>query len=294
MSIIVKEFFEPQTNTFAYVVSDTATKKAVIIDPVWLYNQASSATRMDFAEQMLAYSRAQELEIEWIIETHAHADHLTAAAWLKQQTGAKIGIGTGVTQVQKTFKTLYNLETEFITDGSQFDRLFADNESFMLGETKVTALHTPGHTNDSMTYVFGNCAFVGDTLFMPDYGTARCDFPGGDAGKLYDSIQRIYALADDTQLYMCHDYPPAGHGPEFLTTVAESKTHNKHINKEVSRDQFIAMRNARDAKLGMPKLIWPAIQINIRAGNEPPADCNGAVYLKTPLNLDIAKLLNIK
>jgi len=290
MPITVKEFFDPQTNTFAYVLSDDATSKAALIDPVWIYNPASSSTRMDFAQQMLDYAHTQGLEIEWILETHAHADHLTAAAWLKQQTGAKTGIGAGVSQVQETFKILYNLETGFATDGSQFDHLFSDNETFMLGKTEVTAMHTPGHTNDSMTYLCGNCAFVGDTLFMPDYGTARCDFPGGNSGKLYDSIQRIHALPEDTLLYMCHDYPPAGRGPEFVTTVAESRNNNKHIHKGISRDEFIAMRDARDAKLGMPKLIWPSIQINIRAGQEPPADSNGAVYLKTPFNLDTGTL----
>ncbi len=292
MPVTVKEFFEPQTNTFAYVVHDAATGKAALIDPVWIYNHASSSTRMDFAEQMLEYARALNLDIEWILETHAHADHLTAAAWLKQQTGAKVGIGAGVVQVQQAFKTLYNLEPEFTPDGSQFDHLFGDNESFMLGETTVTALHTPGHTNDSMVYLFDDCAFVGDTLFMPDYGTARCDFPGGDAGTLYDSIQRIHALADDIKLYMCHDYPPAGRGPEFMTTVAQSKANNKHIRAGVSRDEFIAMRNSRDAKLGMPKLIWPSIQVNIRAGQEPPAEANGVTYLKTPFNLNPAELLD--
>jgi len=291
MSVTVKEFFEPQTNTFAYVVSDDASCKAAIIDPVWIYNHAGSATRQDFAELLLEYTRGQGLDVEWIIETHAHADHLTAAAWLKQQTGAKVGIGAGVTEVQKTFKTLYDLETGFAVDGSQFDHLFADNETFMLGETEAIALHTPGHTNDSMTYIFADCAFIGDTLFMPDYGSARCDFPGGSASKLFDSIQRIHTLPENTKLYMCHDYPPQGRGPEFVTTVAISRETNKHAHTGISREAFISMREQRDAQLGMPKLIWPSLQINIRAGETPAAEANGAVYLKTPLNLDIAGLL---
>lgn len=291
MSITVKEFFEPQTNTFAYVVSDDASRKAAIIDPVWIYNQAASATRQDFAELLLEYTRKHKLNVEWIIDTHAHADHLTAAAWLKQQTGAKIGIGAGVIEVQKTFKTLYDLEADFAVDGSQFDHLFADNETFMLGETEAIALHTPGHTNDSMTYVFAGCAFIGDTLFMPDYGTARCDFPGGSASKLFDSIQRIHALPQDTKLYMCHDYPPQGRGPEFVTTVAISRETNKHAHAGIHREAFISMREQRDAQLGMPKLIWPSLQINIRAGETPPTDANGTVYLKMPFDLDITGLL---
>ncbi len=291
MSVTVKEFFEPQTNTFAYVVSDDASAKAVIIDPVWLYSHACGNTRQDFADQLLEYSRAKGLLIEWIIDTHAHADHLTAAAWLRQQTGAKIGIGKGVTEVQKTFKTLYDLEPGFAVDGSQFDHLFSDKETFMLGETEVTALHTPGHTNDSMTYVFAGNAFIGDTLFMPDYGSARCDFPGGSAGTLFDSIQRIHALPPETKLYMCHDYPPQSRGPEFVTTVAISRVTNKHAHAGISRDAFIAMREKRDAQLGMPKLIWPSLQVNIRAGEAPAAAANGATYLKIPFNLDIAGLL---
>ncbi|MCF6263291.1 MAG: MBL fold metallo-hydrolase [Xanthomonadales bacterium] len=291
MSVTVKEFFEPQTNTFAYVVSDDASGKAAIIDPVWLYSHACGNTRQDFAKQLLEYSRAKELDIEWIIETHAHADHLTAAAWLRQETGAKIGIGKGVTEVQKTFKILYDLEPDFAVDGSQFDHLFSDNETFMLGETEVTALHTPGHTNDSMTYVFAGNAFIGDTLFMPDYGSARCDFPGGSAGTLFDSIQRIHALPQETKLYMCHDYPPQGRGPECVTTVAISRETNKHTRTGISREDFITMREKRDAQLGMPKLIWPSLQVNIRAGEPPAAAANGATYLKAPFNLDIAGLL---
>ena len=291
MSVTVKEFFEPQTNTFAYVVSDDASNIAAIIDPVWIYNHAGSATRQDFAELILEYTRTMGLTVEWILETHVHADHLTAAAWLKQKTGARVAVGQGVTSVQQTFKTLYGLEAEFAIDGSQFDHLLSDQETFILGETKVTALHTPGHTDDSMTYVFADCAFIGDTLFMPDYGTARCDFPGGSADKLYDSIQRIHALPENTKLYMCHDYPPQGRAPEFVTTVANSKENNIHIHKGISRADFVALREKRDSQLGMPKLIWPAIQINIRAGIAPAADSNGATYLKIPFDLDITKML---
>jgi len=291
MSITVKHFFEPQTNTLAYVVSDNSTGKAAIIDPVWIYNHAASATRQEFAEQLLDYASSKGLSIEWVIETHAHADHLSSSAYIKKKTGAKIGIGKGITAVQSTFKTLYDLPSDFPVDGSQFDHLFADNETFMLGQTEVKVMHTPGHTNDSMTYDFSGHAFIGDTLFMPDYGSARCDFPGGDASRLFDSIQRIHALPADTKLYMCHDYPPQDRGVEYVTTVAYSRKHNKHAHAGVSREEFIAMRERRDSQLGLPKLIWPSLQINIRAGQAPAAENNGAVYLKTPINLDIAGLL---
>ncbi len=280
----VRGFFDEATNTVTYVVSDPATQRAAVIDPVLDYNAAASRTSTESADAVVAYVRAQKLEVDWVLETHVHADHLTAAPYLRNKLGGRIGIGKHVTEVQSTFKGVFNLD-DLDTDGAQFDHLFADGETFSVGNIEGRVIYTPGHTPACITYVIGDAAFVGDTLFMPDYGTARCDFPGGSAAELYDSIQKIFELPDDTRLYMCHDYKAPGRD-EFAwqTTVAEQRKQNVHVNETVSRDDFVNMRNERDARLGMPKLILPSIQINVRAGGFPEPEDNHVSYLKIPLN----------
>jgi len=281
----VKAFFDEATNTVSYVVSDPATKQAAIVDSVLDYDPKSGRTSKASADAVIAFVRAQGLTVQWILETHVHADHLSAAPYLKEQVGGTLAIGSNIRTVQDVFGKVFNAGTEFQRDGSQFDRLFEDGESFQLGSIEARAIHTPGHTPACMTYVVGDAGFVGDTLFMPDYGTARCDFPGGDARALYRSIQTIYALPDETRLFMCHDYLPEGREEyQWETSVAAQKAHNIHVHEGVSEDEFVAMRNARDATLAMPVLILPSVQVNMRAGHFPPADDNGLTYLKIPVD----------
>ena len=282
----VEAFFDPATFTWSYVVSDPATKHCAIIDSVLDYDAAAGRTRTASADKLIDYVRAENLTVDWLLETHVHADHLSAAPYLRQALGGKLGIGALITRVQDTFGKLFNAGSEFATDGRQFDRLFGEGDRFAIGSLEARVLHTPGHTPACVTYVVGDAAFIGDTLFMPDYGTARCDFPGGDARALYRSIQQLFALPDETRLYLCHDYLPAGRSDYVcMTTVAEQKANNLHIHAGVDEDSFVAMRRARDATLKMPALILPSVQVNMRAGELPPAESNGVRYLKVPLNV---------
>lgn len=281
----VQAFFDPATYSYSYVVTDPATKRCAIVDPVLDYDPASGRTSRASADRLIAYVREQGLTVDWLLETHVHADHLSAAPYLQQALGGRIAIGDRITTVQRTFAELFNAEPEFRTDGSQFDHLFRDGERFKVGSIEARAVHTPGHTPACMTYVIGDAAFVGDTLFMPDYGTARCDFPGGDARTLYRSIQKLFTLPDQTRLFMCHDYKAPGREEfRYETTVAEQRAHNVHVRDGIGEDEFVAMRNARDATLGMPSLMLPAVQVNMRGGRLPPAEANGRRYLKIPLD----------
>lgn len=278
-------FFDTATNTVSYVVSDPATRKCAVIDPVLDYDPASGRTGTASVNRVVEYITANELEPVTIFETHVHADHLTGAPAMATQYGVPVGIGNRITAVQGVFTELFNTP-EVATDGSQFGTLLADGDEFAIGELRGRVIHTPGHTPACNTYVIGNAAFVGDTLFMPDYGTARCDFPGGDAGTLFDSIQKIFALPDDTRLFMCHDYKAPGRDEyAWETTVAKQKANNVHIKLGTSRDEFVRFRNERDATLSMPKLIIPSIQVNMRAGEFPEAEANGTSYLKVPVDL---------
>jgi glyoxylase-like metal-dependent hydrolase (beta-lactamase superfamily II) len=277
-------FFDPNTWTVSYVLWCRATRRAAIIDPVLDFDFKSGHTGTASADQVLAYVRDHALHVDWILETHAHADHLSGARYLQERTGGRIAIGENIRQVQATFKKLYNLERNFLPDGSQFDHLFKDGETFRIGEAEVTALLVPGHTPADMAYAVDGAVFVGDTLFMPDVGSARADFPGGDARQLYRSMRRLLSLPPETTMYVCHDYPPAARGPAWQTTVAEQRASNIHVRDGIGEDEFVAMRQARDATLDVPTLILPSIQVNVRAGQLPPADENGVAYLRIPLN----------
>ncbi len=281
----IEHFFDPATFTYSYVVSDPATGRCALIDPVLDYDPAAGRISYASADRLIDWVQTQQLEVEWILETHVHADHLSAASYLRQRLGGRIAIGDRIRVVQETFGQLFNAGPDFATDGSQFDHLLADNETFRVGSLEARALHTPGHTPACMTYLIGDAAFVGDTLFMPDYGTARCDFPGGDARTLYRSIQRLFALPDDTRLFMCHDYKAPGRDTFcHETTVGAERRENVHVRAGISEDDFVRMRAERDATLGMPTLILPSVQVNMRAGALPPAEDNGVQYLKIPLN----------
>jgi glyoxylase-like metal-dependent hydrolase (beta-lactamase superfamily II) len=283
--IQVEGFFDPRTATLSYLVWDRQTLGAAIIDPVLDFDFKSGDTATDSADRLLARLRALKLEVDWILETHAHADHLSGARHLKEQLGrGRIAIGENIRRVQATFKAIYNLERGFLPDGSQFDHLFRDGERFMIGGIEATALLVPGHTPADMAYLVDGTVFVGDTLFMPDVGTARADFPGGSARELYASTRRLLALAPETVMYVCHDYPPPGRGPAWQTTVAEQRAKNIHVRDGVSEAEFVALREKRDATLEMPTLILPSIQVNVRAGDLPPAEDNGIRYLRIPLN----------
>lgn len=281
----VKGFFDEETFTISYVVWDPKTSKAAVIDSLLDFDQASGRTSTQSADKLIAFVREKGLEVEWIIDTHVHADHLTAAPYIKSQLGGRTGIGDQISTVQRVFKAIFNEGQSFHTDGSQFDHLFADGETYSIGTISAKAIHTPGHTPACMSHVIGDSVFVGDTLFMPDFGTARCDFPGGDAGTLFDSIQKLFALPDDTRMFLCHDYKAPGRD-EFVweTTVGEEKRSNIHVKTGTTREEFIAMRTARDATLAMPKLILPSVQINMRAGNLPEPEDNGQRYMKLPIN----------
>jgi len=277
-------FFDPVTGTVSYVIWDHATKHAAIIDPVLGYDFKSGHTSTACADRLLAYVRAQALQVDWILETHAHADHLSGARHVQSQAGGRIAIGEHIRTVQATFRTLYNLERDFLPDGSQFDHLFKDGESFRIGDAEAVALLVPGHTPADMAYLVDGAVFVGDTLFMPDLGSARADFPGGDARQLYRSMHRLLALPPETTIYVCHDYPPATREPRWQSSVAEQRAHNIHVRDGIGEEEFVRMRTARDATLDVPTLILPSMQVNVRAGRFPPPDDNGVAYLRIPLN----------
>lgn len=282
----VESFFDADTETFSHIVYQQVGGACAIIDPVLDYQAASGHTRTDSADRLMAFVQAHDLQVEWILETHAHADHLSAAPYLRERLGGKIAIGSHIRSVQQIFKPIFDLEPEFATDGSQFDHLFEDGETFRIGELTAEAWHVPGHTPADLAYRIGDAVFVGDTLFMPDVGTARCDFPGGSAHQLYRSIQRLLALPGQTRLYLCHDYPPAGREQhQGVCTVDDQREHNIHVKVGISEEAFVQMRHNRDARLDMPRLILPSVQVNIRAGQLPPAQANGVQYLKIPLNL---------
>lgn len=286
MSARVNAFFDEPTNTVTYLVSDPDSGATAVVDSVLDYDHASGRTSTESADKLLAFVQRESLDVIWILETHAHADHLSAAQYLKSKTSGKYGIGRHITEVQSAFKGIFNLGDSLITDGSQFDHLFDDGDEFPLGNLNIRVMHTPGHTPACITYVVGDAAFVGDTLFMPDYGTARVDFPGGDAATLYRSIQLIFGLPDNTRLFMCHDYKAVGRD-EFAwqSSVAEQRANNVHLRAGVTEQEFVDFRNKRDATLSMPRLILPSLQVNIRAGHLPEPESNGIAYLKIPLDV---------
>ncbi len=292
LALQVEGFFDPATWTVSYIVLDTGTRQCALIDSVLDYDPKSGRTAHASADRLIARVQALGASVQWILETHVHADHLSAAPYLQQALGGQTGIGQHITTVQQVFGTLFNAGPDFARDGRQFDHLFADGETFHIGALRARALHTPGHTPACMTYtvdepvpgVAPTVAFVGDTLFMPDYGTARCDFPGGDARTLFRSINKVLSLPPDTQLYMCHDYQPGGRDVQFISTVADERALNVHVRNGISEDAFVAMRHARDATLDMPTLILPSVQVNMRAGQLPAPEDNGTRYIKIPLN----------
>ena len=279
----VKGFFDPQTNTISYVVKDPNSKACAVVDSVMDIDYAAGRITFEHADEIIDYVKQNDLQVEWLIETHVHADHLSAAPYIQEKLGGKIGIGDKITVVQETFGKVFNEGTEFQRDGSQFDRLFSDGDSYEIGTMSAFVIHTPGHTPACMTHVIGDAAFVGDTLFMPDGGSARADFPGGDAGTLYDSIQKLLALPDDMRLFMCHDYAPGGREIKWETTVGEEKAHNIHVGGGKTKEEFVKFRTERDAQLAMPRLIIPSLQVNMRAG-EVPTDEHGDKMLKVPVN----------
>lgn len=281
----VTAFFDDDTFTVSYIVADPTTGHCALVDSVLDYDPAAGRTHTTSADRMIAEVRSRDLTVDWILETHVHADHLSAAPYLQEHLGGQLGIGFNITVVQDTFGNLFNAGTGFARDGSQFDRLFQDDDTFQVGSIPARALHTPGHTPACMAYVIGDAVFVGDTIFMPDFGTARCDFPGGDARTLFRSIQRLFALPDETRMFLCHDYKAPGRDDyAWETTVGDQKARNIHVKVGTTEEDFARMRAERDATLGMPRLILPAVQVNMRAGQLPPAEGNGIRYLKIPLN----------
>ncbi len=279
----VQAFFDEATNTISYIVKDPASNACAIVDSVMDIDYAAGRITYDHADELIRQIETQGLNLDWIIETHVHADHLSAAPYIQEKLGGKIGIGAQIMVVQETFGKVFNEGTEFQRDGSQFDRLFEDGDTYMIGEMQAFAIYTPGHTPACMVHVMGDAAFVGDTLFMPDYGTARCDFPGGDADTLFTSIETLLRLPDETRVFLCHDYAPNGRSPAWETTIRKQKLENIHIAGK-SREEVIALRTERDKKLSMPALILPSIQLNLRAGELPPPEKNGTAYLRIPLN----------
>ena len=284
----IEAFFDPDTWTLSYLVLDRASRHCALIDSVLGYDPKSGRTCTSSADRLIERVQTLGATVQWILETHVHADHLSAAPYLKARLGGRTAIGSHITTVQKVFGTLFNTGPEFTHDGRQFDRLLQDGDTFAIGEVQARAMHTPGHTPACMTYVVSDgkdtAAFVGDTLFMPDYGTARCDFPGGDARTLYRSINRVLSLPAETRLYMCHDYQPGGRELQYVSTVADERASNIHVRDGISEEEFVAMRQARDATLAMPTLILPSVQVNMRAGEMPPPETNGTRYLKIPIN----------
>ena len=281
----IETFFEPATSTVSYVVFDEAGGSCAIIDPVLDYDAKSGRTSTQFADKQIQFIKSQQLTVEWIFETHAHADHLSSAHYLRGELGGKIAIGNGIPAVQETFKKLFNLGNEFVPNGSHFDYLLADGEIFQVGKLSAKAILVPGHTPTDLAYQFDDVIFIGDTLFMPDVGTARADFPGGDARQLYRSIRKLLEYPSETRLLMCHDYPPTDRAVQWESTVAEQRTHNIHVHDGISEDEFVAMRTTRDKTLGAPRLLMPSIQTNIRAGEMPLAEENGIAYFKIPINV---------
>jgi glyoxylase-like metal-dependent hydrolase (beta-lactamase superfamily II) len=280
----VHGIFDPATWTVTYVVYEKEGSECAVIDSVLDYDPKSGRTRTNSADKVIAFVREKQLKLTWILETHAHADHLTAAPYLQQHLGGKTAIGDHISKVQQVFKGVFNLEPEFATDGSQFDHLLKDGETVSIGALSVSTMFVPGHTPACVAYQVGDAVFVGDTMFMPDVGTARCDFPGGDAKTLYASVRKVLSLPDETRLFMCHDYPPNDRPVAFETTVGEQRRKNIHVHDGISETQFVEMRSKRDATLEMPVLILPSVQVNIRAGHLPPSESNGVSYLKIPLN----------
>lgn len=278
-------FFEPVTATVSYVVYDEPGGSCAIIDPVLNYDPKAGRTTGAFADKLIAFVEAKKLKVEWILETHVHADHLTAASYLKKRLGGKTAIGPQISTVQQIFKKMFNLGAEFIADGRHFDHVFADGEIFTVGKLTAKAVFTPGHTPADLSYQFDDAVFIGDTMFMPDLGTARADFPGGDARELFRSIKRLLANPPETRLFMCHDYPPATRQPQWECTVADQRADNIHVHDGVTEDDFVAMRTARDKTLGVPNLLLPSVQVNVRAGEMPPPEENDVAYLKIPLNV---------
>ncbi len=290
MALEITPFYEPESFTWTYLVADTDSGIAAIIDPVWVFDVVSGTADTGFTDGILELAGERGFKVEWVLETHAHADHLSSAAYIRERTGAKIAIGRGICAVQETFVRIFNLD-DVASDGSQFDRLLSEGDTIGLGGLVIRVMETPGHTSDGITYLVEDAAFIGDTLFAPGYGTARCDFPGGDAALLYDSIARIHALPPDTRLHLCHDYPASGCDPINVVTVAESMADNIHASAGTSRGDYVDMRTARDAQLSLPKLIFPALQVNIRAGQAPAAESNSTSYLKLPFNAPFASLI---
>ncbi len=280
----IQAFFDGKTGTVSYVVFDQPGGHCALVDPVLDFDPRSGRTSTHSATRLVEFVQSRGLTVQWILETHAHADHLSAAHYLRSKLGGQIAIGGAITQVQQAFQALFHLEPSFRPDGSQFDALLQDNQVFPIGQLQARALAVPGHTPACMAYQVDDAVFVGDTLFMPDVGTARCDFPGGDAATLYQSVRRLLSLPPQTRLFMCHDYPPGGRAPLWQTTVADQRAHNIHLHDGVTQEAFVALRNRRDATLDMPELILPSVQVNIRAGALPPAEDNGVAYLKIPVN----------
>lgn len=284
-SFDIRSFFHEASSSITHVVADPASHRCAIIDPVLDFDPSSARTSTRFIDSVMAHVESSRLKVDWVLETHAHADHFSAAQHVRDATRARIAIGERIREVQRSFKRLFNLGDEFPTDGSQFDRLLADGDIIRIGDLRLQAMHTPGHTPACVSYVGGNCAFVGDTVFMPDYGSARADFPGGGARELYHSIRRILSLSGETVLYMCHDYRPGGRPAAWVTTVAEERRANIHLHDGIGEAEFVRMREARDKTLALPDLMLPALQVNIRAGNFPAAESNGISYLKLPINV---------
>ena len=280
----IKGFFDEETSTISYVVYDVTSKKCAVIDSVLDFDFSSGTIDYHNAEKIISFIEKMKLDLEWLIETHVHADHLSASPYIQKKLGGKIGISEKISDIQNIFGKTFNAGTEFQRDGSQFDRLFKDNDEYKIGSIKCKVINTPGHTPACTAHVIGNSIFVGDTLFMPDLGSARADFPGGDARELYRSIQKILSYPDDTLIFVCHDYPPTSRKVEWVTTVGEQKKKNIHVKTSIGEDEFVKVREARDKTLSMPKLIIPSIQVNMRAGNLPPAEDNGDVFIKVPIN----------
>ena len=282
--MLIKHFYDPGSSTLSYIVACETTGHCVIIDPVLDFDYASGTMSSQTADGVISYVREKNLSVDLILETHVHADHLTAAPYIRKSLGGQIAIGAMITQVQNTFAAIFNEGSDFAQDGSQFDRVLSDNDTFEVGHLKGLAMHVPGHTPACMAYLIGDALFVGDTLFMPDAGTARCDFPGGDAGALFQSIQRLLTLPGETRVFVCHDYQPDNRDLAYETTVAEQREKNIHVGGDIQAQDFVRMREARDVQLGMPSLILPSLQINMRAGLIPAADKDGRFFLKVPLN----------
>jgi len=284
MALEVAAFYDRQTATVSYIAADAASRRAAVIDPVLDYNPRSGRTGTGSADRIVDYVTERGLTVDWLLETHPHADHLSAASHLQERLGGRIAIGAGILEVQERWREIYDLGDDLPCDGSQFDHLFADEEAFRIGGLQARVWHTPGHTPACVTYLIADAAFVGDTLFMPDYGTARADFPGGDARALYRSIRRVLSLPPETRLFTCHDYCPGGREVAWETTVAAQRAENKHVREGIDEEAFVAMRSARDQELDAPELLLPAVQVNIRGGHLPPPAANGTVYLKIPVN----------